>query len=169
MPAPVPGPHEADAEALVSQVHAMNEEPQDELAAATPFIARAAGGALMACGLFEAVSGLQLWGFILLGWVQAVPFVLVAAGLAAMGTGFQSARGRAGAVVSGLVIAPMILFGSSLWAIFGLTRGFVSIFGLLVPAVALASIALLVLAIGPTRRATDARNRLAEQGLDLGI
>lgn len=123
----------------------------------------------MGCGLFEAVSGLQLWGFILTGWVKAVPFVLVATGLAAIGFGFQSARGRAQAVVAGLVVAPFILASSSVWALFGLTRGFVSIFGLLVPALALASIALLVLAVGPTRRATEARKRLAEQGLDLGI
>lgn len=124
---------------------------------------------MMGCGLFEAVSGLQLWGFILTGWVNAVPFVLIALGLVAIGVGFMSARGRAQAVVAGLVVAPVILFGNSLWALFGLTRGFVSIFGLLVPALALASIALLVIAIGPTRRATEARRRLAEQGLDLGI
>ena len=73
------------------------------------------------------------------------------------------------AVVAGLVIAPAILVSSSLWALFGLTRGFVSIFGLLVLALAVASIALLVLAVGPTRRPTQARKRLAEQGLDLGI
>lgn len=147
----------------------MNDEEHDELAAATPFLARAAGGALMACGLFAAVSGLQLWGFVLFGWIRVVPIVLIVAGLLAMGIGFQAARGRIAAVMAGLFVAPGILLGGSAWSLFGLTRGFVSIFGLVLPAIALAAVALLALAVGPTRRASEARKRLAEQGFELGI
>lgn len=46
--------------------------------------------------------GLQLWGFILIGWVKAVPLLLLAFGLAAIGIGFQSAHARAQAVVAGV-------------------------------------------------------------------
>jgi hypothetical protein len=141
----------------------------DPAAAATPFIARAAGGALMLAGLDAAIMALQLWGFRLYGWIVAAPFAWLALGLAALAVGFGLQRGRGWAAVAGVALALVLAVGGAGWALFGLSRGFVSLGGLALPPLAGVAIFLTAFAVEPALRVTRARRKLQEQGLGLGV
>lgn len=143
---------------------------QDEdLAACQPsMLAKAAGAACMATGLFTALQAFQLWGFVLVGAAKVIPFVMLVVGAAAIVIGFYVLRLRGWATASATGLCGLIVLVQSAWVLYGLTAGFVSLMGFGVPPLALAATVLSGLAIPQAFRADLARRRLAEEGLSTG-
>ncbi len=144
---------------------------QDEdLAASQPtLIAKAAGAACMATGLFTALQAVQLWGFVLMGAIKLVPFVMLLLGLAAIVAGFSVLRGRGWATATGTGLCGFVVLAQSGWVVYGLALGFVSLVGFGVPPLALAATVLCGVAIPKAFRADLARRRLAAEGLSTGM
>jgi hypothetical protein len=78
-------------------------------------------------------------------------------------------RARAGSAVAGLVASGLLFLVSTGWLLFSLASGLVSLFALLAPWVASLAIGFSTASLGPCRRVSQARARLAAQGLDLGM
>ena len=78
-------------------------------------------------------------------------------------------RARAGSAVAGLVASGLLFVASTGWLLFSLSGGLFSLFALLAPMVAFLAIVLSAKSLGPCRRVSEARARLAVQGLDLGM
>lgn len=123
----------------------------------------------MAAGLFTALQSIQLWGFVLLGLIKLVPFLMLAAGIAAIVLGFHVMKARGWAAITGTIVVGTIVFAQSGWIVFGLAHGFVSLLAFGVPPLALAATVLAGISIPGSLRADQARRRLAEQGLNMGI
>ena len=142
----------------------------DELAsAATPTIARVAGGAVMLAGLDCAITGAQFWGFVLSCALVVAPFLGLALGLGAIAVGFQLQRGRGWASIAAVLWALVLAAGGAAWALYGLSNGYVSLMALALPPVAGIALFLAAFAIEPARRVSRVRQRLQQQGLGLGV
>ena len=146
-----------------------DERSDADLAACSPTpLARLGGGLTMIAGLFTLVQAVQLWTFVLIGWVAAVPYVLVAAGVATIALGFFVTRMRGWAAIASMVLSGAMTAVHSMWGLYGMTREFVSLVGFLMPPLTLAASVATGLVIGAALRADQARARLMADGLGLG-
>ena len=141
----------------------------DDLAACQPsMMVKAAGAACMLTGLFTALQAFQLWGFVLIGFVKVIPFLMLVLGLAGIGLGFFVLRLRGWACAGGTGVSGFVVLFQAGWVIYGLAHGFVSLVGFGVPPLALAATVLCGLSIPQGFRADLARKRLAADGLSIG-
>ena len=148
----------------------MDFSDEDDLSACTPTgLTRAAGGVVMAAGLFTALQSVQLWGFVLLGFVKLVPFFMLVVGIGLIAVGFFVMKARGWAAVAATVSAGVFVVIQAVWVVYGLAHGFVSLLGFGVPPLALAAAVLAGIAIPGSLRADEARRRLAAQGLHMGV
>lgn len=144
-------------------------QQDEDLAACSPsLLVKAAGAACMVTGLFVALQAFQLWGFVLVGAVALVPFVMLALGVAAIVLGFYVLRLRGWAAAGSTGLCGLIVLAQSAWVLYALSHGFVSLVAFGVPPLALAATVLCGVAIPPCFRADLARRRLAEDGLSTG-
>ncbi len=92
----------------------MDEPPSslrsdDDLAACTPTpLARLSGGLAMIMGLFSLVQAVQLWTFVLRGWVAAVPYLLIVCGIATIALGLQVTRLRGAAAIASSALSAVM-------------------------------------------------------------
>lgn len=122
----------------------------------------------MTSGLFCTVQALQLWGFRLRGIVVAVPYAMLAIGLALIVIGFLVVRMRGWAHIVAIGVAAVLLLGSVVWLFFGLVSGFVSLLAFGMPPLALITIVVLAITVPASLRADEARQRLAQAGIQTG-
>jgi hypothetical protein len=131
---------------------------------------RAGGGAVLAAGALVLLVSLQTFtGFTLSTTATAVLLVVTLFGLASAVAGLMLMRARAGSAVAGLIASGLLFLASTGWLLFSLSGGLFSLFALLAPMVAFLAIVLSAVSLGPCRRVSEARARLAAQGLDLGM
>jgi len=154
-------------------VRAMNPPPSGETditAAQPPPIVRSAGGAVLASGALMLLIPLQTFtGFIVSPLATAVLLVITLFGLASAVAGLRLMRARAGSAVGGLIASGLLFVVSTAWLLFSFAGGLFSLFALLAPMMASVAIGLSAVSLDPCRRVSEARARLAAQGLELGM
>ncbi len=142
----------------------------DVAAAATPFIVRFAGGMSLLAGIITALTSVQTLSIVVISGVMAVaPWALMALGLATAVVGAQLMRAREWAAVTAAALAAALFFFTGLWLVWSFANGLVSLFALGSPVLAMIALGFALASIGPSRRASEARARLAAQGLSLGF
>lgn len=130
----------------------------------------AAGFTLLAgaLGILNAIQTLITVGIRPLIW-SLVPYVLIATGAAIVyfAKGVFTARRWAaiGGVVSGACLAVL----SAAWLYFAVTNGFIALYAIWTPMAALLAVALCAASLPACDRATSARDRLAAQGMNIGL
>jgi len=164
-------PEEADEELVPS------EDAQQRLAtdadlddAKEPGIAHVAGGAQAIAGLFAVLASAQQIGTIhWRGALAAMPFVELGLGVACIALAFRTyrarRRGSLAAAILSLITVPVV--GG--WTLFAALNGFITCLGLFAPIAGALGAGLGFAALSAIRKTSDARDRLADQGIDFGI
>jgi len=144
---------------------------EDDIAAAVPPLsARIAGGAVALAGAVVGLTGAQTLLIVTVrGPMAAAPYALGVLGLAEVVLGVVVFRARAWATVLAIASSALLTIASSVWLFFSVGHFLFSLFALGAPFVSVAAGVFAMLAVGPSQRATAARERLRAQGLNLGI
>ena len=147
-----------------------DQDEADLAAAATPLIARIAGGASLLAGVITALTSVQTLTWVRIrGAMAAAPYVMIVVGLAACIVGLQVMRSRAWAAVAATGLAGLMLLLTGGWLVYSISRGLLSLFALADPFLWVLALGLSIVSIDRCARVTAARKRLAERGLDAGI
>jgi len=144
---------------------------EDDAALSAPsLVVRAGAGLLAVTGLTVGLVGLQsLLSVRFLGVAQYVPPAQLAVGVMAIVAAIFLGRARLWAAWGGLSLACLMAVGSLGWVIYTFGLGVFSLLALGSCFFGLLCLGVLPLTLGPCRRATAARERLREEGLDLGL
>jgi hypothetical protein len=139
--------------------------------AALPAPVKAAAGAALVAGLFGVVDVLQLFGIIrhIDGIFGALPALMGIESLAALAAAFVLYRVRPWAPWLGMASGALLWMTSSAWFLFAAANGVVTLFGLLLPFLGLAVMVLTLVSRKACQVTAQARERLAAQGLELGV
>jgi len=143
---------------------------EDLDAAKEPSIAHFAGGAQAIAGLFAVVAaGQQIGSIHWRGALAAMPWIELVLGVACVTFAFRTyrARRRGSLVAALLALLTVPVVGG--WTVFAATQGFITCLGLFAPIAGGVGAGLGFAALGAIRRTSDARERLADQGMDFGI
>jgi hypothetical protein len=154
-----------------TQAHA---EPPDEVtdiaSSSPPFIARVAGGVVALSGALVALTGAQTLAIVTIrGALWVFPWALVVLGIAQLVLSAQVFRARGVAVMLAIASSAVLVLGAGAWLFLSLSQGFFQLYAFGGPSVSLAAVVMGLIALGPSRRASAARARLRERGMDLGI
>lgn len=145
---------------------------EDDLlrAAATPRVAKLAGGLAMLAGSITALTSVQAFTMMRLRgpWIAA-PWALIAAGIAGLAAGTQVYRARSWALTCQSIAAAAALCVSAAWLYHSLEYNIISLFAWANPLLWLAAAALSLAASPACARATAARRRLSARGIGLGL
>lgn len=144
---------------------------EDVFTTAPTTIVKVAASLQALCGLFWGLAGLQTVLSIRFRSpiVSAMPWVMIVGGIAMIWLGAKIYRAHGTAAVAGAVLGAVCGIGMASWFVGTMMLGVFSCISLLVMPLALGACVTAVLAIAPSRRASAARRRLSEQGLDLGL
>lgn len=147
------------------------QEGDDIAATQAPTLVKAAGATLAATSLITAAAALQLWA--LYGNLRLLGTIALVLLLGSATTGMVSALGllrvKKWAILGAVVAAGVLTLVNLAWCVLSVLGG---LFTLLAPMALLASVVAVVLApmaMSGARRAADARGRLAQSGLDMGL
>lgn len=143
--------------------------PADEIDALRPtWKVRTAWMSLAAAGFLMILGGGQLLVSVrfLDPVAAAMPYVMIALGVAAFPIAIKQKRMLGWAAIAGVVLAGAITLGMLSWIVLIGTHSVVSLLHTIVPMVSGASTVFGILILGACRRAEEARARLAESGID---
>jgi len=143
----------------------------DLAAAATPASFRAAGAVLFATGAFGLLHVVQLFGVLttIRGPFAFVPHLMTLETVTALVVGVGLSRARGWAAWPATIIAALFAATSGAWFLFALVNGLFTLFGMMVPGLATLALVLAAVAKGPCQATARARERLEQQGFDLGV
>lgn len=147
------------------------QSAEEDIAAATPpVIARITGGLVALAGIVVALTGAQTLAMVTIrGPLAMVPYVLAVLGVAEIAAGTLVFRARAWGAIAAVVSSAVDLLASGFWLLVSVGHGLLSLYALASPCVAIVAGIMAVVAMGPCERASAARRRLREAGMDLGI
>jgi hypothetical protein len=154
----------------------MSETPQDAgerdlaaLAVRAPVKAAAALSGMS--GTFALLGGLQFTtsGSFVDATLNLVPWSLAGLGAAQLGLALLVMRNHYPATIAASVLNMVVALVASGWAVLAASSGFLSCMAMVAPALAAAAALATPFALGPARRAHLARQRLRDDGLDLGL
>ncbi len=149
---------------------AVADAERDIAESSPPVLARVAGGVVGLAGLVVALTGAQTMMMVRVhGLLAAAPWALIGLGLVEAGLAALVFRARAWGVGVAIGVSFTLVLSSSAWLLVSVGSGLLSLYALAGPAVSLAAAVLSLLVMGPSQRASAARARLKEQGMDLGI
>lgn len=164
-----PQPQQWTPQPVPGAVPAPTTEDYD-LASLSPFWPKVAAALSALAGLCAVLGSLQTWMTVeILTAAVVLPIVDFLLGVAAIGVATRLAVARRWAAIVALALCGLLLLGSGVWMIYALSNGFVAVFVLLAPVMSLAAAGLCVASLGPCDRAERARERLAAQGMELGL
>lgn len=146
----------------------MSEEDLS-LAGAPTGRVKAASGFTIAGGLFLALTGLQLIGVTFRDdWMNGAMYLFIGLGALLMGLGPRTFRGRLPAAFAAMALAGLGCLAAGLWFLvtFGSLLSLMNIIS--VPLLGVAAL-LQFFALADVRRMSAARQRLADDGLSLGL
>lgn len=134
-------------------------------------LTKAAAAVTCAAGVTTVLGALQMVTSLWFrdAWRTALGWSDVACGVVLFAIGIGLLRNRAGAALAGVVVVPLGTLVTIGWVAMLAT---VPAFGCLSPIavfISLAASILVPLTIGPTRKASALRKKLADQGIDLGL
>jgi hypothetical protein len=157
--------HEPANDALTSS--AMDADLED---AKEPNIAHFAGGAQAIAGLLGVLAAAQQIGTVRwLGALAVMPWVELVLGVVCITLAFRTYRARRRGSLAAAIAALMTVPVVGGWTAFAATQGFLTCLGLFAPIAGGLGAGLGFAALGAIRRTSDARERLADQGMDFGI
>lgn len=144
---------------------------EEDIAAATPpVIARIAGGLVALAGIVVALTGLQTLAMVTIrGPLEIAPYALALLGIVEIAAGTLVFRARGWAAIGAAVTSFVAVLASGLWLLVSMAHGLLSLYAMASPFVATVAGVMAIVAAGPCERASAARRRLREQGMDLGI
>lgn len=141
----------------------------DIASAEPPILVKLAAAVQALAGLFVALSGFQVLDVTWRAeWANFVPPFLVVMGLSSIGLGAMQYRARTWAAFASAIVAGLVALAMLGWLFYTFTSVVSCIQYLAVPLSGLSAILALV-AIGPIRRTAEARQRLSDRGLNLGL
>ena len=145
--------------------------PEDDILSATPpAVVRIAGGIVLFAGTLALLTGGQVLLVAIVGGpMAAAPYLLAGGGLLDMVLGLMLFRARDWGAIGATVVSGALMLVTAVWAVFSFANGLFQMYALIAPFAAAAALALSIVSIGPCRRASAARARLAQQGMNLGI
>jgi len=150
----------------------MSSEPEDDLAAAQPSVKVKVAAALVGgAGVLTLVVGAQLVLFMRFvePLLDIVGYVWTVLALALICLAAMMLRARAWATLGGAALSAVVAVAACAWAIYGIFGAFISCANVIVVPAAIAASVVSALALSDARRATTARARLADAGMDLGL
>ena len=141
-----------------------------DLAALTPFWPKVAAALVALAGVCGFLGSLQTWMTVEISTeMAAFPVVDALLGVACIGLATRLLSARRWAAVASVVVAALLTLSSGVWCVYAVANRFIAVFVLLAPMMSLAATALAAVSLGACDRAERARDRLAAQGLELGI
>jgi hypothetical protein len=146
--------------------------PPDDLAlAAVPASVRAAAAAVGAAGFFGFAHALQIFASVrvLRSPFDLLPPVIGALAVVVLASAAGFARARRWAPLPAVVASSLLFATTSFWFLFALFNGLFTLFGMLVPGLSVIAIVFAVVGRKPCLVTADARRRLEEEGLELGV
>lgn len=144
--------------------------PESIEAAAVPLVAKIGGGVVAAGGLVAALTGLQtVLAVTIYGPLEYAPYALMTVGAAMIVTGVLVFRARFGGAVAATVASAIGFVSTIAWGAISFTHHLYSLYAFVAPFFSLVAIVVAAISIGPCKKATEARERLTAQGLDLGL
>lgn len=165
-----PGPRDDASDAATNAAPDAGGVDADLEAAKEPTLAHIAGGTQAFAGALTALTALQQIGTV--SWrsfLFVMPYVELLLGVAVLALAFRTyrarRRGSLAAAIASISLAPIV----GAWTVFATISGFVTCIAFLAPVVGLFGGALGFAALSSIRRCSDARERLAEQGLSFGV
>ena len=144
---------------------------EHDLAALSPFLPKVAASIGAVGGLCAALGSLQTWMTVDVlddAWYFA-PIVNALFGVAAIACAVRLASARRWAAIAVLVLCALLTLTSGAWCVYAVMNRLYAVFIILAPPMCLAGTALTGVSIGACDRAEKARDRLAAQGLELGL
>ena len=147
------------------------EDDANDLRLAEPSsVVKAASAVNAIAGLFIGLTGLQMLGARFgAEWLKAVPWLLLVLGVGQLALGAMIFRARLWAGLGACVVAPLNTLLIVGWVGFMASQGAFTCIGVVAaPACVLASIGAFA-ALAGVRATSAARQRLADQGLSLGL
>jgi hypothetical protein len=122
-------------------------------------------------GAFGVMHVVQLFNVItfIRGPFVVVPYVLGVETVIAVVAGVGLARARGWAPWPAIATAGLLALTAAVWFLFALVNGLFTFFGMIVPAMAAAGLALAVVAKRPCEETAAARKRLERAGFELGV
>jgi hypothetical protein len=147
------------------------DAPDDLALAVLPVSVKTAAATVCAAGFFGAAHVLQIFATVtaIRSPFDLLPPVMGVVALAALVSGIGLARARRWAPLPALASVSMLLATTSFWFLFALWNGLFTLFGLLAPMLAFLAIPFAIAGHKPCLATSDARRRLEEQGLELGV
>ena len=157
--------------ALPNPAPSPDSAKEDLDALATPPIVRSAGLALLATGAFGVLHVAQLADALryVHGPFAIVPYLMAVESVVAVFVGVAFVRARRWAPIAAIVTSALSWITSGAWFMFAMGNGLFTLFGMLVPGLAMGALLLGVMAKRPCERTVAARARLGREGLDLGV
>ncbi len=143
---------------------------EEDLATIMPTtIAKAGGGAQMFVGLFGLVLALQTSSIVRFRGLQQLilPTMILFASVLLV-TGWKTTKGRGSAAFVGTFVAGFYALLAIAWLVYSFSNSLFSVVAVFLGPASLVAAILTALAIGPGRKADDARERLRAQGMDVG-
>jgi hypothetical protein len=171
-PSALPAPPRAGENPYAAPgAQAVGTATEDDIAAAVPpMAARVAGGVMVLAGFVVGLTGAQTLAIVTVrGPMSPAPYVLAMLGVAELVLGVVVFRARAWGTVLAIASGAILTIASSVWLLFSVRHGLFSLFALAAPFASVAAGVFAALAMGPCQRATEARDRLRAQGMNLGI
>lgn len=146
-------------------------EDSDLRLLAAPMVLKLAAAISGVAGLFACLGGLQPATSLIFRepWPKILVWSLVFGGAAQVILGFLLVRNRESVAIAASILAPLMVLMSAVWLFFALANGAFGCPNLLAIPLGLAAAILSPMSIGPARRASAARRRLSDQGVELGL
>lgn len=122
----------------------------------------AATGALLVLGAIQLFGVLRLRGFF-----RITPYAMLIVGIGGFVIAVKIYKQRVWAAITATVAAGVVALAMGAWFVIAMFGGFISLLGLMTPVLAFIAAVFAALAIGPCKRTSDARRRLAAHGMDV--
>lgn len=149
---------------------AISDGDEDVQAAAPSTLVRIAGRVSTLAGVFSIVLGLQSFVNIrLVGFFAIAPFAQILLGLGLAICGWMLSRGRGWAAIGSAALGAVTVLSTIVFSVTALLGGYVTLMPVFVIISGVAGAVMAGVGIGECLRADKARERLAAQGLDMGL
>ena len=150
---------------------APSANPEVDIAdAATPLVAKGGGGLVLFAGVNFTLMALQTLAVVSIhGVLKALPYVILVCGIGLFAAGASLFRAQGWAPIATIVVAGFAFATSGIWLLVSFANGLFGLFALGAPVLSLASIAAGAVTMGPCKKTSDARARLAAAGLGFGL
>ncbi len=149
---------------------AVSTRMEDDVAAAVPTpLVRMSGAAIALAAGIVGLTGVQTLMLTMRGVIALAPYLLIGVAVPHLLLGVMVFRARAWAALVSIGGCFVLSFVSAAWLVVAISHLFFSLYALVAPMASVTALVFAFLGLGPCQRATAARARLRDQGMDLGI